>query len=84
MMRDGVITAFLDELEKISTSNVALQSISTNIGKPMSPASPVTPGGKMKPITSTTNYTTVSNNQPMAATGTADGSKSMAPPAVRT
>lgn len=78
-----MLAALMDELEKIA-GNAALPGFADSaIGKPAS----ISEGSKvtttLKPQTKPTNYSVVHNQSPMAATGTADASKSAPPPPVR-
>lgn len=85
-MNETVLASFLDELEKIATTNV-VTSKGSALGKP----APVSTGPNVakqigaasKSPVKPTNYTVVHNQSPVAATETAAGIKAAPPPPVR-
>lgn len=87
-MNDVMLASFFDELMKIATANVVAAAGASALGKP----APTTKGVNVvksiasasKSPTKPTNYTVVHNQTPVAATGTADPSKAVPPPPVRT
>ena len=78
-----MLASLMDELEKISGNTTLPGFGASAIGKPASIATAAKATTSMKPPTKPTNYSVVHNQSPMAATGTADGTKSMPPPPVR-
>lgn len=81
-MEKIVLVSFLDELTKIA-ANMAVGDVSgakpaaiPSLAKSMSPAT--------KPQTKATNYASINTQAPLAASGVTSGSKSIAPPPVRT
>jgi hypothetical protein len=78
-----MLVSLMDELEKIG-ANVALANLS--MPSAAKPAPLVRGSGvttALKPNTKPTNYSTMHTQTPPSAVGTADSSKSAAPPAVR-
>lgn len=87
-MDDVMKASFLDELEKIAANTALVVSgvaAPASGGKPPSNTIKTTKSGTtMKPNTQATNYSGVHNQAAVARYGTAEGSKSVSPPPVKT
>jgi len=83
-MREQMLASFCDELRKIAVNSMSTETSSNIEVKPASTSNGPRVATNMKAMTKPTNYSMVHNSQPEAAQGTADESKSVPPPPVRT